>query len=201
MQPTMTLDEANKRVDQYIADAVAQIPEKTRLSERARREDAECLEGMPSELTGRKQAEREYEILGIRSDLIPSYFDKLKKWWLENGFELVDNNPKYEFLSVDNKSDKIGLAIQANDKGHLYIMASSPCVWPNGTPEPEAAPARVVEEPPAAALAEEPATEHIRPQPRSEAGPTVREGQPQPKLRRPRPQDDDEDFGDISFLR
>lgn len=36
-----------------------------------------------------------------------------------------------------NNEDEVGLSLQTNDQNRLYIIASSPCVWPNGKPEPE----------------------------------------------------------------
>lgn len=137
MQPTMTLAEANRAVDEHIANAVAQIPGDTRLDERLRFEDASCSDPDDHGPEGRKIASRNYEVLGIDPEQIPSYFDALKAWWLANGFAELDNEPKYEYLWVENTSDGVRMSLQANDHGNLYITAASPCVWPNGTPSPE----------------------------------------------------------------
>lgn len=63
MQPTMTIAEANKRVDQHIADTITQIPGKIELDERLRFEESDCSDPDDHSPQGRKIAEREYEIL------------------------------------------------------------------------------------------------------------------------------------------
>lgn len=137
MQPTMTLAEANAAVDEHIANAVAQIPGDPELDERGRSEDFPCGDPDDHGPQGRKIADRDYEVLGIDPEQIPSYFDTLKAWWLANGFAELDNEPRYEYLWVENTSDGVRMSLQANDHGNLYITAASPCVWPNGTPSPE----------------------------------------------------------------
>lgn len=137
MEPTMTLTEANNAVDEHVTEAVAQIPGDTELDERGRSEDFPCDDPDDHGPGGRKIADRDYEVLGIDPDQIPAYFDTLKAWWLANGFAELTNEPKYEYLWVENTHDGVRMSLQANDEGHLYITAASPCVWPNGTPAPE----------------------------------------------------------------
>ncbi|RSM78276.1 hypothetical protein DL991_16945 [Amycolatopsis sp. WAC 01375] len=48
------------------------------------------------------------------------------------------------------------MSIKANDLGKFYVGATSPCVWPNGTPEPQAVEATEPEQPVAAPAEPEP---------------------------------------------
>ena len=38
---------------------------------------------------------------------------------------------------VENNTDGFRMRVTASDGGRLILIATSPCVWPNGTPEPE----------------------------------------------------------------
>lgn len=137
MHPTMTLEEANRRVDQHIEDAVAQMPGSPRLKEEGRGEAFPCDDPDDQGPLGRKIADRSYQVLGIKGEDIPRHFDTLKAWWLDHGFSVLDNKPKYEYLQVENKKDAVRLSLQAYDESRLYIAATPPCVWPDGTPEPD----------------------------------------------------------------
>jgi hypothetical protein len=77
-------------------------------------------------------------VLGFDKTKIPSYFDAVKAWWHSHNFRVLDNTPPTEFLWGENNADAFRMTLKSNDLGELYIIATSPCVWPNGTPEPEA---------------------------------------------------------------
>lgn len=135
MQPTITLEEANRKVDEYIERAHAQLPDTTKLDERLRFEDDPCDDPDDQGPGGRKIASRNYEVTGIDASKIPAYFDTLREWWLKNSFHILENRRKYEFLWVENTEDGFRMTLKANDQGRLALIAASPCVWPNGTPE------------------------------------------------------------------
>lgn len=137
MQPTITLDEANRTVDSYIERVVAQLPAAAKLKERLRFDGSPCDDPDDHGPLGRKTASRNYQVLGLDSGKIPQYFDTLRAWWERNGFRILDNNPRYEFLWVENNADGFRMTLKANENGAIFLIASSPCVWPNGTPEPE----------------------------------------------------------------
>lgn len=134
MKPTITLDEANRRLDDYIDKAVAQLPAGASLKERLRIEEESCDDTGGGD-EGMKHASRNYEVTGIEAGKIPSYFDTLRDWWQAHDFRVLDNEPKYEFLWVENNTDSFRMTLKANDQGHLFLISASPCVWPNGTPE------------------------------------------------------------------
>lgn len=137
MKPTITLEEANRLVDEHIQQAVATLSPNATLEVRGHETDGSCLDPDDQGPTNRKSAQRSYKILGLESGKIPDYFDTLRTWWPNNNFRVLQNKPRNEYLWVENNGDSIRLSLQANDLGEVYINASSPCVWPNGIPQPE----------------------------------------------------------------
>ncbi|MDV6013736.1 hypothetical protein [Haloechinothrix sp. LS1_15] len=137
MQPTITLDEANDRLDDYIDRALAQLPDAAELTNPHHYHDRDCTDPDDHGPEGRKFASRDYEVVGLDPDEIPTYFDTLKTWWQNNNFRVLDNEPEYEFLWVENNDDSFRMTLKANQQGAMRIGASSPCVWPEGTPDPQ----------------------------------------------------------------
>lgn len=46
-----------------------------------------------------------------------------------------DPTPGREYLWVENATDGFRMAFQANDAGEMFLIASSPCIWPDGAPD------------------------------------------------------------------
>lgn len=139
MQSAMTLAEANRLADDYIHRALAVLPDRAKLGEPRIFEDFECDDPTDEGPLGRKFANHSYEILGLDPQQIPNYFDALKSWWEANNFTVLkdDRRPDREFLWVENNEDGFRMTLKANDLREMYLYASSPCVWPDGTPNPE----------------------------------------------------------------
>lgn len=133
-QPTMNQDDANATVDKHIQDTLAQLPGAT-LKERLRLEDDPCSDPEDHGPEGRVSAQRDYEVIGVDPVKIPQYFETINAWWNNNNFHVLDNQRKHEYLWVENNQDHSRLALQASE-GHLFLLASSSCVWPGGIPEP-----------------------------------------------------------------
>lgn len=133
MTSTITLDEANRRLDAYIDKALAQLPAGAALKERLRIEEESCDDVAGDD--GKQHASRNYEVTGIDPDKIPTYFDTMRTWWLDNNFRILDNEPKYEYLWVENNDDGFRMTLEAASGGRLILVSASPCVWRNGTPE------------------------------------------------------------------
>jgi len=47
---------------------------------------------------------------------------------------LRDERPDKLSISVEDEEDFFRMSLQVSDQGSLSIGASSPCVWPEGTP-------------------------------------------------------------------
>lgn len=136
MQPTITLAEANRLADDYIHQALAVLPPGAELGEPRIFADSECDDPSDEGPLGRKFASHSYEILGLDPQRIPDYFDSMKTWWEDNNFAVLkdDRRAGREFLWVENKQDSFRMTFKANDLREIFLYASSPCVWPDGTP-------------------------------------------------------------------
>jgi hypothetical protein len=147
MQTTITINEANDRVDDYITRAMAELPPGATLEVNTYNRTEDCSDPTDNGPKGRVSAGRSYKILGLQVEAIPSYFDTLRAWWLANNFRILGDTPKNEFLWVENNADSFQMTLKANFAGGIFLLAGSPCVWPNGTPEPQAAAEQPVQEP------------------------------------------------------
>lgn len=88
---------------------------------------------------GRVTAGATYWIRGLSESEILQHFDSFEQWLSEHDFAiLVDERPKFYFLSGENRKDGFLLAFRYYPGVTPSISAGSPCVWPNGTPEPKA---------------------------------------------------------------
>ncbi|MFD8494222.1 hypothetical protein [Amycolatopsis sp. NPDC059657] len=184
MHPTITIAEANQRVDEYIARAVKVLPPEAKLELNYQERAGSCSDPTDHGPKNRVTANRDYKVLGLQQAAIPSYFDSLRAWWLANNFRVLDEKPRNEFLWVENNADAFQMTLTAHPGAGIFLIAGSPCVWPNGTPEPQAQGGGSTGD----AVAEAKTTPPVMPP----AAPTPKPAQ----ARRPRrkPVDDDEDF-------
>jgi hypothetical protein len=135
MQRTITVEQAEQRVEDYFRQALAVLPERAR-PEVGLIHTVECDDPTDNGPEGRKIASVDYEILDLPPSEYPNYVDDLERWWRDNGFRVLDDErPTYESIWVENNNDGFRMRIQGNHVGELYLGATSPCVWPNGTPE------------------------------------------------------------------
>ncbi len=109
---TLTEQHAWERVDQHIADAVAALPVTPR------------LEAIPPNLA---------IPCDDPSDLGPQgRVSVAKVYWLRELPTCAD--PRCSWKTT---RDAFRMSLQTNVRGELTISATSPCVWPQGTPPPE----------------------------------------------------------------
>lgn len=137
VQATITVREAEHRVEDYFRKALAVLPAQAR-PEVGLIHTVACDDPTDNGPTGRKIASVDYDINGLPQSEYPEYVDRLERWWRGHGFRVLDDErPSYETIWVENNNDGFRMRILANKVGGLYRGATSPCVWPNGTPEPE----------------------------------------------------------------
>jgi hypothetical protein len=139
MKPTITIAEANTRVDDYIARAVKALPPEAKLELNLQERSGDCSDPTDRGPKNRVVANRGYQVNGLDPKQVPAYFAMIRSWALANGVRVLDDKPVNEFLSVENNTDAFQMAFTANSNGGIFLSAGSPCVWPNGTPEPSAA--------------------------------------------------------------
>lgn len=75
-----------------------------------------------------------YQISGLSKDRIPEYFAALRKWWERHNYRVLKDTPANEYLWVGHNPDGFRMTLKSNDLGELFLISTSPCVWPNGTP-------------------------------------------------------------------
>lgn len=134
MEPTITLEQANQRVERYIEGVTSVFPAGATLKLQESFDDYPCTD--PDDLgpEGRRIASRTFQVMGSSHSEIPQYFAAVLSWSKQHNFVVLKHEPTNEYLWMENKSDGFRMSLEANRKGELYVGATSPCVWPTGTP-------------------------------------------------------------------
>ncbi|WP_039796126.1 hypothetical protein [Amycolatopsis alba] len=150
MKPTITEQQATERVEGYLKAVLAALPGTAELKPFTRNR-SECTDPTDDGPHGRFEISSTYEVAGLEPARFAEYFDAVVQWWSAHDFTvLTDSRPKDQYVFVRSNVDAFDMSVQANDLGKFYVGATSPCVWPNGTPEPEALEAAEPEHPVAA---------------------------------------------------
>jgi hypothetical protein len=157
MKSTITEQQARERVEQHIQGALSSLPgsAQRKLFTQNR---SECTDPTDDGPQGRYEISATYEIVGLDPAEFPKHFTAIVQWWTSHDFKvLTDSRPKDQYVFARNSTDAFDMSVQANDLGKFYLGATSPCVWPNGTPqalgnatetvEPAAAPVEPVRKP------------------------------------------------------
>lgn len=134
MKPTITIEQANKLVEQHLHRAMHVLPGDAKFVPQQQFRDSPCDDPDDNGPRGRVSADHEYEVRGLDKDKVPDYFDALRSWWTSHGYKVLDNHRKNEFLWVESKTDAVRLTFKVTLTGRMFLIASSPCVWPNGKP-------------------------------------------------------------------
>lgn len=154
MNPTITEQQAREKVEQYIQGAVSALPgsAQRKLFTQNR---SECTDPTDDGPQGRFEISATYEVTGLEPAKFSEHFDAVVQWWSAHEFKvLTDSRPKDQYVFARNNADAFDMSVQANDLGKFYVGATSPCVWPNGTPEPQALEAEPEPDHPVAAPSE-----------------------------------------------
>jgi hypothetical protein len=133
MKNTITIQEANQRVDTYIQQAKSALS--VTMEPKGRDTDQPCDDPTDNGPKGRLIAGRSYQLTNINKSSITSYFETFKNWSQKNNFQILAEKHNPEYLWAEKRDDGFRLALQSNDLGEIYLDGSSPCVWRNGTPE------------------------------------------------------------------
>jgi hypothetical protein len=138
MKPTITEQQAREKVEAYIQGAFGALPG-TAQRKLFTRNRSECADPTDKGPQGRFEISATYEVTGLDPKKFAEYFDAVVGWLTAHDFKvLTDSRPKDQYVFVRNNADAFDMSVQANDLGKFYLGATSPCVWPNGTPEPQA---------------------------------------------------------------
>jgi hypothetical protein len=138
MKTTMTEDQARAKVEEYIQSAFSLLPSGGR-REMFSRNRSECTDPTDGGPGGRFEISATYEIQGLDPARYPDNFNAIADWWSTNGFDVLkDERPAALYMFVRNIADSFDMSLEANKLGKLYLGATSPCVWPDGTPPAQA---------------------------------------------------------------
>lgn len=76
-------------------------------------------------------------IRGLPAEENEANIELMYDYWINNGYRVLrDERPDKLSISVEDEEDAFRVSLRVSDQGSLSIGASSPCVWPEGTPNP-----------------------------------------------------------------
>ncbi len=131
MESTMTIREAVAQVDSYMEGARAALGQGTKFTQDFRKDNVEC--DNPDGPSAQVFATRKARVIHLSESQPEEIFDSIRKWWNKNNFRETDSEE--DVLYAKNHSNGFRMSIETNPKGEYHMGFSSPCVWPNGTPE------------------------------------------------------------------
>ena len=135
---TLTEAEAYQRAEEHIQRAVASLPEKPTLTLQDE-SSMECLDPTDNGPRGRYEVGKTYWLDDLQASRNSEYLSALHEHWVSNGFRvLTDSRPDRSFISVENNDDAFRMSVKESTEGDLSLGASSPCIWPDGTPPADA---------------------------------------------------------------
>lgn len=140
-QPTITQAEAEKRVEALIQATADQITPKPRL-ERLIQPDTDlhrCIDPADGGSEDRIVVSREYWLREIPEKQNADVARQVKSYWEAQGHRITEasglerNQPD---VLGRTRPDDFLIGIEWSTDGALRLGATSPCIWPDGTPEP-----------------------------------------------------------------
>lgn len=135
LQPTMSIQEAKQKVDDYLEQGRRALSPDAKLINDSGNEQRACDDPTDGGPKGRVFAQRDAKVEGAGGRDPQSNFALLRSWWQANGFRITSE--KSDAIFAENPADGFRMSLTSNVRGSLYLGASSPCVWPNGTPDPK----------------------------------------------------------------
>ncbi|RKT09570.1 hypothetical protein BX285_6665 [Streptomyces sp. 1114.5] len=135
-KPTITLEQARKQVDDYLAAVLAALPVKPKNS-LGDFSDLEC-EANDVGPHGRTQTGRGYDFGDVPAAAKAEAVTAYRTFLTGQGFQPVQDPPNFhnDWIKLRNPKDQFlatldGVAETSHD---LTLRVGSPCVWPKGTP-------------------------------------------------------------------
>lgn len=137
MEETITQDEAAEKIEQHVTDAVAALPDTVELEPLGPVAFASCDDPTDGGSKDRVTVSQRQWLTGLPAEDNEQNVDLLYDYWVSNGYRVIhDLRPDELFVTAESETDAFNVSVQASDEGSLSIGASSPCVWPEGTPKP-----------------------------------------------------------------
>jgi hypothetical protein len=138
MKNTITIQEANQRVKDYMSRARVAFPPSAQFALQSQFKSSPCDDPTDNGRRGRLIASRGYQVAELQPDQFPQHFDAIRAWWGGSGFTVSHDSAHGadRTLGAENAADGLTMSLRMKHVGELFLNASSPCVWPNGSPEP-----------------------------------------------------------------
>jgi hypothetical protein len=137
---TMTKQQASDRIEQIIRDTVAKLDPKPQLSAiDYLSQPTTCIDPTDGGSSDRTVLTRHYLLRGIPHDRNGAIGQQVKRYWENSGYKISSsvrldtNEPQTTGFT---QQDQFSISLTTGGDGSLGIGATSPCIWPNGTPEP-----------------------------------------------------------------
>jgi hypothetical protein len=135
-ETTMTEDEAAEKVREHIDNTMTALPEEAQLEERRGTVVAACDDPTDGGSRDRVTVSETFWVRGLPVEDNEATVELLHEHWSSNGYQVFEDlRPEDVFLSVQHSEDAFGVTVQVAGDGSLVLSASSPCVWPEGTPD------------------------------------------------------------------
>lgn len=137
-QPTMTQSQATARIQQILQGTGPFISPRPRLEiDKRDTYTGPCLEEPPGHSDARVQISRAYVLQGVPKQANASVAAQVLHGWKSKGYKVSTfrtgtSSPQIHGTAGDN----FLISLQSNSQGQLTIGATSPCLWPDGTPPP-----------------------------------------------------------------
>src|SRR5699024_5038176 len=136
---TLTLKQAAERADEHVKRAVAALPVEPSLRPLdVGNSPLECKDPTDNGPPGRYEVGTTYWLEDIPKSRNTEFINILYRHWTHNNYRILadDRSRDDKFISVEHNEDAFRMSVQLSDQGDLSLGASSPCVWPDGTPPP-----------------------------------------------------------------
>jgi len=135
MEETITQDEAADKVKEHIDGVMSSLPDEAELKTRQGMGAASCDDPTDGGPKDRVTVGEMLWIRGLPTEENETNIELMYEYWTNNGYQVIhDLRPDELFVTVVNETDAFNVSVQTSDEGSLSIGASSPCVWPKGTP-------------------------------------------------------------------
>lgn len=139
MQPTMTGSQAAVRVEEVLQETFRQLPPGAQLRPYGDTGTLPCDDPTDGGPAGRVFVEQQYEVVHDPQWPVDQVVPLLAAHWEEQGLEVVtdlraERDPQ---LSVEHPDGfRVGIEVypRADGSADVYLVGSSPCVWPEGSP-------------------------------------------------------------------
>jgi hypothetical protein len=139
-EKTMTTLQVTSRIEQIIRDTVAGLNPKPQLKViDYLSHPTTCIDPSDGGSPDRAVLTRHYRLSGIPNDRNGDIGRQVKTQWERKGYKinsadrLETNEPQ---ITGHTQPDEFSISLTTNADGALAIGSTSPCFWPNGTPEP-----------------------------------------------------------------